>query len=286
VLALAGAFLLWTYALPQKARLPETFAPDRFNGPLSITTEVETWAVQTAELMRSLFWGLEPVSFGWITTAWLIISTVVCLFRPGQRLVLYFITSLALAYFMAGIGFLIYWHRYVLYAFPLGVLLICGGTFALASSRYRRYLLPAAYLLLSILAIGLFSKLPAISGQPFTETEQFGEVMQYLQSRYQDGDAIYVYYGAMPAFTRYGTDALLNAAVLQIWSRGVAPEKQQADLWKAVGSARRVWLLMSHRHPSDGSTLPDALKSRCRQMDAIEVVGSAGYLFECATPTS
>jgi hypothetical protein len=170
------------------------------------------------------------------------------------------------------------------WGYPLAVLLISGGTFALASGRYQRYLRPVAYLMMSVLALSLFSRLPAISGQPFPETEQFAEVLQYLQPRYQDGDAIYVYYGAKHVFARYGTDELARAAALQAWARGVAPEVQQADLWKAVGAAPRVWLLMSHRHPSDASILPDALKSRCRQTGALEVIGSAGYLFECTAP--
>lgn len=284
-LALVGVILLWIYALPQKARFPETYAPARFfNGPVVLSQEIETWAVQTEELLRTLFWGFEPAPFAWLMLGLLIVSTVICLFRPARRLALYFITSLALAYLMAGSGFLLYWHRYVLYAFPLAVLLICGGTFMLASGRYRRYLMPVAYLMLSVLAILLFSRLPAISGKPVPETEQFGEVMQYFQPRYQDGDAIYVYYAAKPAFTRYGTDALLKAAIFQTWSRGVAPEKQQADLWKAVGNTPRVWLLISHSHPSDASVLLDALKSRCQQLDVLEVTGAAGYLFECATP--
>lgn len=284
VLMLAGVILLWTYALPQKARLPETFAPARFNGPISVVKEIETWVVQTDELTRTLLWDFQPAPFAWLTTVLLIVSTVACLFRPSRRLALYFIIGLALAYLMAGIGFLIYWHRYVWYAFPLEVLLICGGTFTLAGGRYRRYLTPAAYLVMSALAILLFSRLPAISGHPFLETEQFSEVMQYLQSHYHNGDAIYVYYGAKPAFTRYQTDELSKAAALQVWSRDVAPAVQQARLWKAVGDAPRVWLLMSHIYLPDASVLPDALKNRCHQTDTIQVTGSAGYLFECVTP--
>jgi hypothetical protein len=285
VLASIGLILLGTYALPQKARLPETYAPARFlNGPVVLSTEVETWVAQTGELMRTLLWGTEPAPLAWLTASLLIVGTLVCLFHSGRRLALYFITSLALAYFMAGVGFLVYWFRYVWYAFPLAVLLICGGVFALAGGRYRRYLMPVAYLLMSILAILLFSRLPAISGKPFPETEQFSEVMKYFQPRYQDGDAIYVYYATKPAFTRYGTETLLKAAIFQVWSRGIAPEKQQADLWNAVGNTSRVWLLISHGHPSDASVLLEALQGRCQQTDALEVTGAAGYLFDCATP--
>jgi uncharacterized membrane protein len=286
VLALAGVILLLTYALPQKARLPVSYAPVRFNEPVSIVREIGTWAVQTDGLVRSLLWGLQPVSFDWVTTGLLIVSTIACLFRSGRRLALYFLVSLVLAYFMAGIGFLVYWHRYVWYAFPLVVLILCGGLLTLANGRYRRYLMPIVYFVLSALAVLLFSQLPVISRQPFPETEQFGEVMQYLQASYQEGDAIYVYYGAKPAFTRYGTDELRGVAALQAWSRGVASDKQQADLWNTVGDTPRVWLLMSHGHPTDDSILLDALKNRCQLADAIEVTGSAGYLFECATSSS
>jgi hypothetical protein len=204
-----------------EARLPATFAPVRFGEPLVFAGSGDVGR-QTEELVRTLLW-VRTVPLAWVTTGLLIVSTVICLFRSGRR-GLYFSGGLLLAYLMAGIGFLVYWHRYVWYAFPLEVLLICGGTFMLASGHYRRYLMPIAYVALSVLAVVLFTRLPAISGHPFQETEQFGQVLQYLQPRYQNGDVIYVYYGTRPAFTRYGTEALLKAAVLQEWSRGVAPE--------------------------------------------------------------
>jgi uncharacterized membrane protein len=284
VLALIGGVLLWSYALPQKARLPASFAAVRYSEPINLAQEMERWTVQTEELLRTVLWGFEPTPFAWFTLGLLLIGTGVCLIRTGRRLVLYLLGGLLLAYWLAGVGFLVYWHRYQWYAFPLEVLVICGGLMTLAGGRYRRFLNPLAYLVLSGLALLLFVRLPAMSGSPFPETEQVNQVLDYLRPRYQEGDIIYVYYGARPAFVRYAAGDLARTAVIQGWSRGITREKQEAQLWEAINGRPRVWLLLAHTHASDAAILPEALNQRCRQIDQLAVTGAAGYLFDCAQP--
>ncbi len=286
VVAAIGLVLLFGYAMPQKARLSEAAVPVRFEDHRLVLQEVENWLVQTNESIRILLWGFDRPVYTWITATLLIFGTIAGLLRASsRRLALYFVVSLMFAYVMEGIGFFVYYYRNISYVLPLGVLLLSGSVFFIADNRFKRYLTPIAYLMMIMLAVLLARELPMISHEPFPETEQFGDVMQYFEIRYRPSDAVYVYYGAVPAFQRYADDNVLKAATLQPWSRGVSLEKQQAGLWTAVGDASRVWLLMSHVDPSDASILPDALKSRCRQIDVIEAIKSAGYLFECAKPS-
>ena len=286
VIALVGSVLLWSYALPQKSRLPESRVPVRFNAPISVSYEVRTWLTETDQLLRVLLWGPDLPPISWLAIALLMSGIVVSLWHASsRRLALYFLASLAFAYGAAGIGFFVYsftLHRNVVYAIPLAALLISGGVFTLAAGRFRRYLTPAAYLVMVIVTVLLASRLPSISGKAFPETEQFGEVMDYFLPRYQAGDGIYVYYGAQPAFTRYADESILKAATIQIWSRNVAPEVQISRMWQALGRKPRVWLLMAHVHPSDRSVLPDALRARCQLIDQFEVQSEAAYLVSCA----
>src|SRR3990172_5764325 len=241
VLGLIGLGLLWSYALPQKARLRADFAPVRFGGSISLISELRGWSFQTVEVLRFLFWGPDPTPLQWLTITLLAVGVVIGLrTTPGRRIVAYLITSLIVAYVAAGFGFLVYAHRYMWLAFPLCVLPVCSGILLPGWSWVSRTLRPISMGLAAILIGLLIAQLPVLSGKPFPETELFGDVVRYVEARYLPDDTVYVYYGGRPAFEAYASDQLSKVAVVETWSRGLPAEEQQTGLWTIVGGKPRA----------------------------------------------
>jgi uncharacterized membrane protein len=284
VLGLLGASLLLFYALPQKARLPATFAPVRYGDPINIIDEVVAWASQTTEIIQFLFWGFEATLSKWLANALLIVGGLVGVLLPsGRSLVAYLAASLVIGYVAAGFGFLVYAHRYVWYAFPLSALLASAGMLSVTWLRPRR----RVHVLLSIavavaLAILLMARLPHFSGKPFPETERLGDVVQYVEDHYQSGDVVYVYYGASPAFNFYAGEELARNSIVEGWIRGMSQDEQRARMWAVLGGNPRAWLVMSHVHADEDANLLSVLQERCRMVDAILAIKATGYLYDCA----
>jgi uncharacterized membrane protein len=283
-LAVIGAGLLWLYALPQKARLPAEFAPVRFTEPVSLTGEIQQWVSQSIESLRFLFWGFEVTPLHWLTLGLLAIGVVVGLRSPtGRRAVAYWVVALAIGYVAAGFGFLNYANRYVWYAFPLSVLLVSVGLLSLSRRQQSRVLSAIPIGAAAILVILLAARLPFVSGQPFAETELFGDVVQYVESTRMPGDAIYVYYGARQAFAVYASAELSQVAFVEKWSRGTPAGTRQSDVWNVLSGKSRAWLLLSHVYLEEDAVLVDMLDSRCVRLDTFRSINAAGYLYDCAS---
>ncbi len=284
ILGWIGIGLLWLYALPQKARLPDTFAPVRFNSPVSVQNEIQAWLSQTAESVSFFFWGYEPTRLKGFTVALLIIGGVVGLLRStSRRVVIYLLVGLIIGYVAGGFGFLVYAYRYLWYAFPLCALLVCAGIFFPYPERSNQYLMPIQLGIATILVSLLACHLPLVSGKPFTETEQLGDVVRYVEKHRRPGDVVYVYYGANRAFRVYASQELVNTAMIEGWIRHLPLEEQKARMWATMGGAPRAWLLMSHVNGQEGYNLLEKLDKSCQRLDSIEVTNAAGYLFNCAS---
>jgi len=284
MLGLVGIGLLWSYALPQKARLPPEFAPARYSSPLAVGAEIKGWVYQSVEIIGFLFWGFEPTPLRWLAVGLLLWGGHVSLWIPqSRRLPLYLLTGLVVAYCAAGLGFFLYAHRYLWFAFPLSVLLVSAGILSPTLFGQRGFFRVGAS---GVIAIGfvslLIARLPLVSGKPFTETEQLGEVVRYVEEHRQPGDTVYVYYGATPAFRVYAGDQLSALAVVEGWARNVSPEQRRANLWAVVGEKPRAWILMSHVNADDEAVWLSLLNAKCRPTDAIRTVHAVGYLFDCS----
>jgi len=212
------------------------------------------------------------------------VGSIVGLLRPSSRRpVLYLVGGLAISFVASGFGFFVYAHRYVWYAFPLSVVLVAGGLLIPTWAQWSLSRILATGSVLILLLGLLAADLPALSGVPFQEREQFGEIVHYVEARRQAGDAIYVYYGAEPAFDVYATRDLASLAVVEKWGRGTPASQQQADMWSVLGGRARGWLLLSHIYEDEDKALLSVLNTRCRQLDAVTAVSAMGYLFDCAS---
>ena len=281
VLALIGIALLLYHALPQQAQMGSTFVPARYKGTISLRNEVAEWFPQTVELVRFLFWSYEPTSLKWFTVILLVLGGIAAMAFSSRRVVVYLVVGLLIGYIASGFGVMPYANRYVWYAFPLCTLLVCAGAFAPAQARTKGYPVFISWGVAAVLIGLLVAHLPRVSGK-LPETEQFNDVLQYVEKRRQPEDTVYVYYGAVLAFRVYAAQAVANGAVLESWDRALPLAEQRAKMWAVMEGKPRTWLLMSHVNPGDDTNLLDKLNKKCRSLDAIQVVGAAGYLFDCA----
>jgi hypothetical protein len=197
--------------------------------------------------------------------------------------VAYLAASLLVGYTAAGFGFLWYMHRYLWYAFPLCALLISAGVWSPSFGRIGRYGVLLSWGAAAILIGLLISYLPLTSGKPFSETEQLGDVVKYVEAHRQSGDAIYVYYGARPAFTRYANPELVSVAIVEEWARNLSAQEQKAKMWAVMGGKARAWILFSHVYLEEDSNLLSKLNKKCRQIDEVKSVRAEGYLFDCSS---
>ncbi|MGB2886464.1 MAG: glycosyltransferase family 39 protein [Candidatus Acidiferrales bacterium] len=114
--------------------------------------------------------------------------------------------------------------------------------------------------------------------------EEIRPVMKYLQDQQQEGDVLYVYNYAVPAFLYYAPRFSLNNLTLVTGSSG-GWEGYQRDLNRLRGH-RRVWFLFSHTRNGAGFDeepfflyLSDKSGTK---LDSFQTAGAAGYLYDLA----
>ncbi len=117
--------------------------------------------------------------------------------------------------------------------------------------------------------------------------EHIVPVMQYVSERKQAGDAVYVYYGAVPAFRFYAPRIGFSE---HDYVRGVAarddPQRYLADVEnvRATRETGRLWLVFAHNCPwcavNEQAFFLDYLERTGRKADEFLGVGAEAYLYE------
>lgn len=283
IIGAVGLALLIGYALPQKARLSDSFAPAQFATAPPLAGVVERGVTQSFDVLNFIFWGNEQQPApSWLSFALIILGSITILInRRGRRFIAYLIASLLIGYITSGFGFLIFAGRYVWYAFTPAALLIAATTATTPYTPQRQSWSIGGLSVVVVLAVLLIARLPFLSSVPFQETEQMGDVVSVVEQQLRHDDAVYVYYGGRPTFSRYATASLRDISTIEKWARGKPVEEREANLWQAVSGHARVWLLMAHVYQDEGRALIDYLDSRCQRTETIDKIGAAGYLFEC-----
>jgi hypothetical protein len=116
--------------------------------------------------------------------------------------------------------------------------------------------------------------------------EEIKPVMKYVQEHHLDGDVLYVYYDARPAFRYYAPRFSLNTVNLALGTSDNW-ENYEKDLGQLRGH-RRVWLLFSHSHA--GISIDEEqfflylLDRRGTRLDDFKSVGAAVYLYDLCEP--
>jgi hypothetical protein len=109
--------------------------------------------------------------------------------------------------------------------------------------------------------------------------EQLTEVLAEMRSRVQPGDKVYLYYGAVPAFTFYTRDDPPG------WdtSRGEhhrEDERGYRDELRRFAGQGRVWLVFSHRHEGEEPLIRAYADCLGRRLQAIRRSGANAYLYD------
>ena len=168
--------------------------------------------------------------------------------------------------------------RLLLFGVPFIVLFIGEGAAALIEAAKPR--LPWT----GVILVGLLVLHPALSAtsslvKPRT-LEEIRPVVAYLRAHEQSGDAVYLYYGAVPAFKYYarrygfGRDSYVEG----VYSRGDRG-RYVADLDRLRGR-RRAWFVFSHLYKDEEEFFLSYLDSRGRKVESFVRDGAGTYLYD------
>lgn len=91
-------------------------------------------------------------------------------------------------------------------------------------------------------------------------TENLRPVVSALSTSFQEGDKIYVYYGAKPAFTYYYRDNL-ESQVYGKFNRNNT-EEYFAEMEELLSTGNRFWLVFSHCHKDECQIIPTYLAEK------------------------
>lgn len=176
--------------------------------------------------------------------------------------------------------------RLLLFLVPCFLLFIAEGAAVLREkSRNGLHIFGNAFILLLFLMPTLYGINRVIHAQV---GEEIREVIKYVVEHKKDGDLIYVYYGARPAFeyyaSRYGISK--NDFYGGIYSRSDW-DNYIHDINRSRGS-NRVWLIFSHVPDWDCMDEQEFyirhLNTIGRKLDNIKAPGASAYLYDLHTP--
>src|SRR5262249_55878144 len=103
-------------------------------------------------------------------------------------------------------------------------------------------------------------------------------IIAYLRTHVQNGDALYLYYGVVPAFKYYARR--YGFADARYIEGGDADRRRVAiDLDRLQGNAR-AWIFFSHIDRDAQDFLLSHLDTRGERLDSFERDGAAVYLYD------
>jgi uncharacterized membrane protein len=139
-------------------------------------------------------------------------------------------------------------ERMILFLVPIGLILIGKAVEAL-HQRVRRFNLPGVFFMLFLAGYLLYG--PVVTSlQNFIQPKYFEHIrptMDFVRSSWKDGDAMYVSYGALPAFRFYAPFYGLETISYDFGKR--EDYKNSQNILSQLDSLEgqpRVWVLLSH----------------------------------------
>jgi hypothetical protein len=139
-------------------------------------------------------------------------------------------------------------ERMGLFLVPIGVLLI-GKSLEIPTQRLRAYPITSTIVVLALSGFVLYAPITRALEQ-FIMPKYFEHIrptMGFLQASWQEGDSMFISYGAVPAFKFYAPMYALNDVA---YTAGLRADYEDPDAIikqiKAFPGHARVWVLMSH----------------------------------------
>lgn len=176
-------------------------------------------------------------------------------------------------------------ERMILFLVPIGLILI-GKAIEVIYVRLQRHQLPAP-LLISLLAGYLLYGPVVISLQNFIAPKYFEHIrptMEFVRGSRKDGDAMYVSYGALPAFRFYAPFYGLETISYASGEREDYEATQNIVSEIALLDGQpRVWVLLSHVYEREGFNERDFILSYLNEIGErkreFRVPGTSVFLY-------
>jgi hypothetical protein len=173
--------------------------------------------------------------------------------------------------------------RLLLFLVPLLVIGVARGAW-MVGSALRPTVPFAAFALLGVLTAA-----PALETlQSFRHPlryEQITPVLDTVRGEWQPGDRMYVYYGAIPAFTFYTRGNPFPAESVTLGTEARDDRTLYRDEIAAFKGQPRVWVVFSHRHKDEESLVRAYAESFGKCVRVVKQPGAAAYLFDFSGTT-
>ncbi|HXQ37281.1 MAG TPA: hypothetical protein VN843_24945, partial [Anaerolineales bacterium] len=159
-------------------------------------------------------------------------------------------------------------ERMGLFLVPVGILMI-ATSLEFPAQRLRAYPIPSTLVLLALSAFVLYGPLTRSLEQFITPKyfEHIRPTMGYLQESWKEGDAMFVSYGAMPAFEFYSLMYRLeNVSYISGQREDYSNPESILKRIAPLRGQRRVWVLLSHVYEKGNFNEKDFLISYLDQI--------------------
>jgi hypothetical protein len=167
--------------------------------------------------------------------------------------------------------------RLLLFLVPFLILGVARGAWAVAEGLWSP--LPIA----SVIVVGILLLAPAVETYQQMRRppryEQITYVLEDVRQQWQPGDKVYLYYGAVPAYTFYTRHQPFVPNVVKGTEYRGNRTGYRDELRNLAGEPR-VWVIFSHRHQAEESLLRAYAEGlgECRQ--EIHQPGATAFLFD------
>jgi hypothetical protein len=172
----------------------------------------------------------------------------VVLFFQNQNYAIAFVCILLITLTASALQLYPVFERMILFLVPIGLILI-GVAIQAFYQRLHKYQILGALSVLLVAGYLIYGPL-VTSIQNFIEPKYFEHIrptMEHLRASWKDGDAMYVSYGALPAFRFYAPFYGLESVPYELGRREDYQNPQdilsQLDSYKGQP---RMWILLSH----------------------------------------
>ena len=167
--------------------------------------------------------------------------------------------------------------RLLLFLVPLMLLAVARGAWGIVVDLWATQPLAAA-LFLGILVAAPVIEMYQELRRPMHH-EELTSVLADVKARWQPGDRIYIYYGAVPAFLFYTQENPFPPGVTLGTEHREGRTGYRDELARFAGQPR-VWVVFSHRHRDEESLIRAYAEGfgRCNQQ--IRHPGATAYLFD------
>ena len=163
--------------------------------------------------------------------------------------------------------------RLMLFMVPAAVLLVARGAWVVFEALAGTNRFAATAFLALLIAAPLLETSQTLRKPP--RREELNPVLEAVRSEFRPGDRVYVYAGAVPAFTFYSRELPFPEVTLGGEHRD-DPAGFRAELARLRG---RVWVVVSHRRGDDEAVMRATLDARGACERTVTCPGAAAYLY-------